>query len=198
VVLVAALFVWSAFSLGQSPHAQSAHTFENQYVKMKVLPGWTVDTSAPALIKVVHGKYVLTIDPVLLHATAYGSLETIATWLPSVQAVMSGVEGPWSTSCAQPVDMTETAKITLFPLYTDATKENIDRGCTFPADGKPAWFASCYLGEGKENEFIIVLDYDSNDVNALPKKGTPELNRVLSEASQMMDSLVMKAAGNRR
>src|SRR5215471_6693041 len=96
------------------------HVFENQYVKLTVPPGWTVDSRTPTLVRVTHGKFFLTIDPMLGHSTAFASLETIAQRLPSVAAVMSEVIGPWPTSCAQPENVVETAKIRLYPLYTDA------------------------------------------------------------------------------
>src|SRR5208283_4982236 len=156
----------------------SQTNFENQYVRMSILPGWTVDaSSSPPLVKLTHGKYVLTINPIFTHARAYGYLEDIASGLPSVEAVMAEVDEPWSTSCAQREKMIPTSSIQLLPLYTEDTKSNIDYGCKFPSDGKPAWFGSYSLGEGPESEYIITLAYDSKDVNTLPKRGAPELTR---------------------
>ncbi len=166
--------------------------FNNQYVKITVPSGWTVNVSSPPLVKLIHGKYVLTINPIFVHATAYGSLETIASGLPSVEAVMRQVDGPWMTSCAQPEKMAETSSIQLWPLYTDDTKANIDYGCKFPSDGKPAWFGSYFMGAGPESEYIIALAYDTNDVNALPKKDSPELRQVLSDVDRMMKTCELK------
>lgn len=167
--------------------------FENQYVRMIILPGWTVDaSSSPPLVKLSYGKYVLTIDPIFVHARAFGYLEDIASRLPSVEAVMAEVDGPWATSCAQPEKMIPTSRIQLWPLYTADTKRNINYGCKFPSDGKPAWFGSYSIGAGPESGYIIALAYDSNDINALPKKGAPELTRVLSDVDRMMKTCKLK------
>lgn len=182
-----------AFLIAGAALLSSQTNFENQYVRMPVQPGWTVDaSSSPPLVRLIHGKYVLTIDPILVHATAFGGLEDIARGLPSVEAVMAEVDGPWSTSCAQPEKMIPTSRIQLWPLYTEDTKSNIDYGCKFPSDGKPAWFGSYSLGERPESEYIIALAYDSNDVNALPKKGAPELTQVLSDVDRMMKTCELK------
>lgn len=176
-----------AFLIAGTALLSSQTNFENQYVRMTVLPGWRIDaSSSPPLVRLTQGKYVLTIDPIFVHSRAFGYLEDIASRLPSVEAVMAEVDEPWSTSCAQPKKMIPTSSIQLWPLYTDDTKSNIDYGCKFPSDGKPAWFGSYFLGEGPESEYIIALAYDSNNVNALPKKGAPELTQVLSDVDRMM------------
>jgi hypothetical protein len=188
-----AIVVFAAISVSfaQSPSAISSN-FENQYVRMTIPPGWTVDSSKPPLVKLIHGNYILTIDPIHTHSRAFGSLEDIAIGLPSVEAVMREVEGPWPTSCAQPGKMIATSRIQMWPLYTDDTKRNIDYGCKFPSDGKPAWFGSYSMGAGPESEYIIALAYDTNDVNALPKKDSPELRQVLSDVDRMMRTCELK------
>ena len=159
---------------------------------MTIPPGWTVDSSKPPLVKLIHGNYILTIDPIHTHSRAFGSLEDIAVGLPSVEAVMREVDGPWMTSCAQPDRVIATSRIRLWPLYTDDRKANIDYGCKFPSDGKPAWFGSYSMGAGPESEYIIALAYDTNDVNALPKKDSPELRQVLSDVDRMMRTCELK------
>ncbi|MFZ0315187.1 MAG: hypothetical protein WAL85_20975 [Candidatus Korobacteraceae bacterium] len=188
---VIVVFAAISVSFAQSPPAIGSN-FENQYVGMTILPGWTVDASSPPLVKLRHGNYVLTIDPIHTHARAFGSLEDIASVLPSVEAVMREVDGPWMTSCAQPGKMIGTSRIRLWPLYTDDTKSNVDYGCKFPSDGKPAWFGSYAMGAGPESEYIIALAYDTNDVNALPKKDSPELRQVLSDVERMMKTCELK------
>ncbi len=188
IVVLAAMKV----SFAQSPPAMGSH-FENEYVRVTIVPGWTVDASSPPLVKVAHGNYVLTINPILTHSRAFGSLEDIASGLPSVEAVMREVDGPWMTSCAQPGKMIVTSRIQMRPLYTYETKPNVDYGCKFPSDGKPAWFGSYSMGAGPESEYIIALAYDTNDVNALPKRDSPELRQVLRDVDRMMKTCELKA-----
>jgi hypothetical protein len=68
IVVLAAMKV----SFAQSPPAMGSH-FENEYVRAMIVPGWTVDASSPPLVKVAHGNYILTIDPIHTHSRAFGS-----------------------------------------------------------------------------------------------------------------------------
>ena len=173
------------------PQTPSSHArvFENDYVKMTVEPGWTTIASIPG-VKLTHGKYVLDINSVFVHASGVGRLDEIIGEMPSVKAVMANVEGPWPTSCAQ-ADVTNlSGALSLANLYTDKSMTGQD--CTFPSDDRPAWFGSYLVGEGSESAYTITLAYDSADVNALPKRGSRELQGVLSEVDAMLKTLVMK------
>ena len=167
----------------------------NQYVRMTILPGWTVDTSKPPLVRVIRGKYVLTIDPIYTHASGIvgGRFGEATQGMRSVEAVRAGVEGPWGTDCAQPNNaLVVTKYLSLANLYTEATKANAEEGCKFPADGKSAWFGALFVGEGSESEYTITLAYNTTDVNALPKKGNPELKRVFSDVATMLKTMELK------
>ncbi len=88
------------------PFAQSPmpvrNNFENQYVRMAILPGWTVDSSKPPLLKVSHGKYVLTVNPIYVHASGVegGRFEEVTDGMRSVQAVREEVLQPSWILCA--------------------------------------------------------------------------------------------------
>ncbi len=171
-------------------------TFENQYLKMTILPGWTVISSPPE-VKVTHDKYVLTINSIYVHASGVegGRFGEATAEMPSVTAVRADVEGPWGTTCAQDQPGQEiivNAKMSLGNLYTDDTKANVDGGCKFPSDGKSAWFGALFVGEGSESEYTITLGYDTTDVNELPKKGTPKLTQVLNDVKTMLKTLELK------
>jgi IPT/TIG domain-containing protein len=168
-------------------------TFENQYVKVNVLPGWTVDASTSPLLKLTHGMYVLTINPIYTHASGIvgGRFIEAVQGMPSVEAVLYGTDQP-GPNCAHWENMVITPDLSLGNMYTDDTKENRDYGCNFPADGKSAWFGSLSGGEGSESENNITLAYESSDLNALPKKGNPELNRVLRDVVAMLKTLKLK------
>lgn len=174
----------------------SSITFENPYVKMIILPGWTTSPSTPELT-VSHGKYVLTINPIYQHASGVegGRFGEATSAMPSVHAVRAEVDGPWGTTCAldgPAQNLIISAKLSLSNLYTNDTKSNVNDGCKFPSDGRSAWFGSLYVGAGRESEYTITLAYDTSDVNELPKRGSPELTRVLSDAKTMLKTLELK------
>lgn len=168
-------------------------TFENQYVKMTILPGWTV-TSSPPEVKVIYGKYVLTINPIYEHASGVegGRFEEVTAGMPSVEAVRTEVLQPSWILCAKSDVLIVTGTLSLANLYTDDTKANVENGCKFPSDGRSAWFGASFVGEGSESEYTITLAYDTTDVDELPKKGAPELAQVLNDARTMLKTLELK------
>ncbi len=194
-VAVSILLFSATIAVTQSS-SPGGRTFENQYVKMTILPGWTV-TNSPPEVKVTHGKYVLTINPIYEHAGGVegGRFGEASAAMPSVTAVRADVEGPWGTTCAQDQPGQEiivNAKMSLGNLYTDDTKANVEDGCKFPSDGKSAWFGALFVGEGSESEYTITLAYDTTDVNELPRKGDPELTQVLNDTKTMLKTLELK------
>ena len=170
-----------------------AETFNNQYVRMTILPGWTASASIPEL-KVTHGKYVLTINAIYQHASGVegGRFEEVTDGMSSVEAVRAEVVQPSWILCAKSDVAVITGTLSLASLYTDDTKANVEDGCKFPADGKPAWFGSYFAGTGSESEYTITLAYDTSNMNELPKKGDPELTRVLNDTKTMLKTLELK------
>jgi hypothetical protein len=186
----------AAIIAAAQPSGSSARTFENSYVKMTILPGWTV-TSSPPEVKVTQGKYVLIINPIYQHASGVegGRFGEATSAMPSVNAVRADVEGPWGTTCALDgpgEDLVINANLSLSNLYTNETKSNVNDGCKFPSDGQSVWFGSLYVGAGSESEYTITLAYDTSDVNELPTKGAPELTQVLNDAKTMLKTLQLK------
>jgi hypothetical protein len=171
----------------------TSHRFENQYVAMQVLPGWTVASSPPE-VKLTHAKFVLTINPIFEHASGVegGRFEEVTNGVTSIEAVREVVVQPSWILCAKAEVVAATATLSLTNLYTDDTPENVKNGCRFPADGKPAWFGSYFSGAGSESEYTITLGYDTRDVNQLPKKNDPQLQKVLSDVVAMLKTLRMK------
>ncbi len=194
-VAVSILLFAATIAVTQNSSSRS-RTFENQYVKMTILPGWKVASSPPE-VRVTQGKYVLTINSIYEHASGVegGRFEEATSGMPSITAVLANVEGPGGTNCAQSLpdqQMVINAKMSLGNLYTNDTKANVEDGCKFPSDGRSAWFGSLYVGEGSESEYTITLAYDTTDVNQLPKKGTPELTKMLSDTKAMLKTLELK------
>lgn len=172
----------------------SVTKFDNRYLTMTILPGWTVGPSEDQRLNIVHGKYLLTIDPIYTHASGgiCGKFEGVAHG-PSIEAVMSNTDHPaGGFECALwPPKETIVAKaMSLSNLYTDSSKSK--NGCTFPSSGLPVWFGSYFCGVGTESEYTITLAFDTTDVNRLPRKGTPGLRHVFSDVVAMLKTLNMK------
>jgi hypothetical protein len=183
----------TGIAVGQS-HAPGKK-FENQYLTMTILPGWAAEPSADQKLSILHGKYLLTINPIFTHASGVtgGRFSEIVGGMASVDAVMGQVDQPASgIECAQSSakGTTITKTITLSNLYTDGSKS--ENGCTFPSGGQSVWFGSYFSGEGSESEYAITLTYDTTDVNRLPKKNSPELRHIFADVAAMLKILKLK------
>jgi hypothetical protein len=75
-------------------------------------------------------------------------------------------------------------------LYTDRSKSG--SGCAFPSSGQPVWFGSLFCGEGSESEYTITVGYDTDKVDALPRKDSAELKKVFTEVVEMLKTLELK------
>lgn len=177
--------------------------FENLYMSLQILPGWTIAPRGPqagdcCTLTLTKGRYVLAIDPLFDHAGPIlgGRFSEIINWQPSVQAVMGDVDlpagGPECSLWPMPETRVNRA-ITLRSLYTDPAKAKGNQyGCHFPKKPLPVWFASFFGGKGPESDYKLTLTYDSTDINSLPRKGSPELAQVLDQVVRMLRTLVLK------
>ncbi|MGD0987414.1 MAG: hypothetical protein ABR874_06370 [Candidatus Sulfotelmatobacter sp.] len=163
---------------------------DNQFVTMTISPGW-VAASRDQVLVVSHEKYVLRINPIFMHASGVegGRFSEITDGMAGIGAVMREVDQPaggFECSEASSSPRTTSAETKLNSLYTDSSKTG--NGCTFPDDGKSAWFgatAPC----ANEGECTITLDYDTDNVNALPKKDSREIQDVLSAVETMLNTV---------
>lgn len=183
-----------AFCGAQSSRPSDSR-FDNRYMTIAVRPGWTVHRSAGETISFTHGKYVLSINPMFDHASPVtcGRFSEVTSGLPSVAAVMADVDQPaggFECSARSAHNLRVNKAITLSNLYTDDSKH--DYGCTFPAAGRSVWFGSSFCGVGSESEYLITLTYRTTNVNSLPDKGNPELQRVFSDVAVMLKTLRLK------
>jgi hypothetical protein len=142
--------------------------------------------------------YVLEIDPIFGHASGVvgGRFDEVVGDKPSVEAVMEGVERPRGGFECGNSDTVRLGSVTMTTFFTDVTKKTTTDGnaCNFPADGRSAWFASYDSGTapGMDHEYAITLTYDTNDIDKLPKRDSPELRRVFNEVAEMLNTLVLK------
>ena len=189
-----ALLLTSAAGLAQAPSGQK---IDNQFLTITVSAGWTVAEfiDQKLMLQLTRGNYVLQINPVFTHASGVegGRFNEIVAGMPSVDAVMGEVDQPaggfeCSQSSAEPTVINDQIK--LYNLYTDSSKT--ESPCKYPADGRVAWFGSFSAGDGPESEYTITLAYATSDVNALPKKGSNELESVFAEVAGMLKTLRLK------
>lgn len=170
-----------------------ARRIDNPYLTIRILPGWTVGASPDQRLNLEKGKYRLTINPVFTHASGIvgGRFSEIVEGMESLVAVTRNVDQPASGSeCAQYDALVVTNEISLGNLYTDSSKTGNE--CVFPASGLPVWFGSSFSGNGPESEYTITLSYDTEDVNLLPRKGSPGLKQVFAEVVAMLKTLRLK------
>jgi hypothetical protein len=187
-----AVFLTSGIAMGQSAPGKQ---FENEYMTIMIVPGWTVRPSVDQKLDIVHGKYLLSINPIFTHASGVigGRFSEIVGGMASVDAVMGKVDQPASgLECAESPakGIPVTKAIALSNLYTDSSKS--ENGCAFPFSGQPAWFGSYFSGEGSESEYSITLTYETADVNRLPRKISPELRHVFRDVIVMLKTMELK------
>jgi IPT/TIG domain len=198
-VSVIVLLAGAGILAGQTSSG-AGRRFDNQYLSMTILRGWTVGASAdPTLadptLNVVRDQYLLAINPVFTHASPVegGRFGEIVEQMPSVRAVMLNVDGPASgDACAlsSPGALRITKSIALGNLYTDSSKTG--NGCVFPSGGGSVWFGSFSVGSTSQSEYTIKLSYRTDDVNALPRRGSAQLEQVFAEVVAMLKTLHFK------
>src|SRR5882757_9766233 len=81
-----------------APQVAQARTrlrkFENHYLKIQVRPTWKIATSTDQILNLTEGKYLLSINPVFLHASGIigGRFSEIVSGKASIDAVMANVD----------------------------------------------------------------------------------------------------------
>lgn len=201
--ILAVLYVVAVTALSAQPGhpaspAQAPHSrhFENTYLSLQILPGWTIAPPNPhaqncCILKLARGRYVLAINPLFGHASGVngGRMSEIIAGQPNVDAVLGDDVEDYGVLCAQSWDIPVTKDITLRNLYIGPGRKSAD--CPVFA-AEPVWFASFFGGEGPESDYNITLTYESTDINALPRKDSPELAQVLDQVVRMLRTLDLK------
>ena len=91
LVIPIAMLLISGIAVAQS-HAPGKK-FENQYLTMTISSGWAAEPSADQKLSITDGKYLLTINPIFMHATSVARFEQVAEG-PSFDAVTSKLDDP--------------------------------------------------------------------------------------------------------
>lgn len=167
--------------------------FENQYLRIRILPEWTMAATEGPTLNLVRGKYLLSIDPIFMHASGIigGRFAEYASKKRSIKAVMANVDQS-SFECAQmPSDAIVVSEdLSLWNLYTDKSK--VGNGCVFPSGDRSVWFGSVFSGPGSESDYSITLTYSGDEVDSFPTKDSVELRRIFAEVKEMLKTLQLK------
>lgn len=201
--------IW--YYMNQAPHNGNANqSYENRYLKISLLPGWTATSRADASssVNIFEGNYILYINPLSGQVGGAPRFSEVAMGMSSVEAVLAKVDQPAQGEfCGQAEKRNITATLVLTDYYTDASQwakyfPGSEDQCALPTDGKSAWFGSISYGpadkvfgrsiaSGAFDQYLINFSYKTSDVNQLPKKGSPELDRVFNEVNTMLKTLTL-------
>jgi hypothetical protein len=144
------------------------------------------------IVNITHGKYVLSINPVFLHASGGigGRIGEVLPARPSVITVIGDDDAEDVVGvCAKWWDTPVSKTMALRNLYISPKKTQY---CNLPPPQHPVWFASVDSGEGPESDYSVALTSTTADINALPRKDSPELRQVLSDVTRMLRTLHLK------
>jgi hypothetical protein len=187
------------------PHEEK-RLFETEYLSIQLLPGWKAEFMGPpepvfgkTTVAFIQGRYIFSINPVFQHASGGigGRFDQVAWGMPSVRAVMARVDHPaGGFECGQSHSRKVTDSLTMTDVFTRKSAAPPYEGmCDLPSDGDPRWFTSYDSGAvpgGHGSEYAIAVGYDSDNVDLLPSKDSPELTRMLDEVSAMLKTLIFK------
>mgnify|MGYP001457316282 CR=1 FL=1 len=172
-----------------------ASVIENEFLKIKLSHDWKAAESKDPVVILTKGRYRLTIDPMFTHASGIegGRFSEITQEMKSLDAVMANVDQPaggWECADSSSDSVFVTKELSLRSLYTDSSK--VGSGCVFPSSAKSVWFGSFSGGNTSQTEYTITLYYDTNDVNELPVRHDPELERTFQEVAAILQTLEFK------
>jgi len=182
--------------------ASTPASLKNQYLQVNLLSGWTAK-EVPGNARAIHitkGNYILFINTNATQASGVtgGRFAEIGQGAPSADTVIKS----WPADpCSAPITTEESGSsfyTRRADLYTAA-----NTNCTIATNGATAWYFSYftdssnryfnYYTNGQNPALVITMSYQTNDVNALPQKGDPNLDASLEQMTTMVKSL--KIAG---
>jgi hypothetical protein len=177
--------------------------YENQYMKLVLLPGWTATRPRriPAAVNITKGNYILYINTQASQASGVegGRFAEIAMGAPSVDAVVTVQPSP---PCGTQESSPISAPYTRSDLYVSKANSKSQDWCNAPSSGATVWYfsyitdaAGGYFNDyvpGQNRALVVTMAYRSKNVDSFPLKGSTELTSVLSEMTSMVNSLKIK------
>ena len=197
-------------------------TFENQYLKLSLVAGWTAKSvsNTSGAVNITKGNYILYISTQTSQASGVegGRFAEIAMGAKSADAVNVAPPAP---ECGTGKETKLNPKISRSDLFVSSKEKN--EYCRTPTNGKNVWYFSYvfYSGSGgyfnyyriqkntsllladlkeiKSEDFgendtgwVITMAYNSKAINSFPKKDSPSLKSALNQMSSMANSLKIK------
>lgn len=177
--------------------------YENQYMKVALLPGWTAKKPrrTPGAVNIAKGNYILYINTQASQASGVegGRFDEIAMGAPSADAVITEYPTP---PCGKGESSPVFDQHTRVDLFVSKDNAKSQAWCNAPSSGATVWYFS-YITDaaggyfnfyvpGQNRALVITMAYRSKDVNSLPVKGSTELDSMLSEMTSIVNSLVVK------
>jgi len=193
-------------AIAQQSSAQPGNrnaVYENQYLRVVLLPGWTAKSPRrhPAAVNIAKGNYILYINTQASQASAVegGRFDEIAMGAPSADAVVTTFPSP---PCGTAESKPAVKPHTRVDLYVSKADSKSQAWCDAPSSGATAWYFS-YITDaaggyfnfyvpGQNRALVATMAYSAKDVNSLPLKGSPELDSTLSEMTSIVNSLKVK------
>jgi hypothetical protein len=177
--------------------------YENPYMKVVLLPGWTAKSArrTPAAVNIAKGNYILYINTQASQASGVegGRFSEIAMGAPSADAVVTVQPSP---PCGKAESKPAFDPHTRVDLYVSKPDSKSEEWCNAPASGATVWYFS-YITDaaggyfnfyvpGQNRALVVTMAYRSKDVDRLPLKGSTELESMLSEMTSIAKSLKIK------
>ena len=197
-------------------------TFENQYLKISLVQGWTAKavSNTHGAINITKGKYILFITTQTSQASGVegGRFSEISMGAKSADAVNIAPPAP---ECGMAKETKINPKIVRSDLFVSSKEKH--EYCRTPTNGKNVWYFSYVfysdsggyfnyyriqkntsllladLKEIKSEDFgegdtgwVITMAYNSKDINSFPPKDSPGLKSALDQMSLMVNSLKIK------
>src|SRR5260370_7560942 len=176
--------------------------YENQYMKIVLLPGWTATRPRriPAAVNITKGNYILYINTQASQASGVegGRFAEIAMGAPSVDAVVTlHPSPPCGTQESTPV----LAPYTRNDLYVSKANSKPQDWCNAPSSGATVWYFSYitdaaggyfnYYVPGQNRALVVTMAYRSKNVISFPCKATTDLTSVLSTIPSLANSFTI-------
>lgn len=176
--------------------------YKNQYMTVGIPDGWTAEEVAndPAAVNITNGTYDLFINARTAQASGiqggrFAEIEGNATSAYAVVTMEPG--GPCGSHVTSTIAV-NGGMAEQDDLYVGPNDGRVD--CAVPTNGNTVWYFSYItLGDGYFNYFnspefvgwVVTMSYNSKDVNSLPVKGSPDLNRALSQMDSILNTLTI-------
>src|SRR5215467_10393470 len=177
--------------------------YENQYMKVVLLPGWTTKKAGHnrVAVNITKGNYILYINTKASQASGVegGRFAEIAMGAPSADAVQTEQPSP---PCGNAESKPAAAPHTRVDLYVNKADITSQAWCRAPQSGATVWYFS-YITDaaggffnfyvpGQNRALGVTMAYRSKNVDDLPVKGSTELDSMLSEMTSIVNSLKIK------